>query len=720
MKNLFIKFLLLFVLASLSAHADEGMWLPLLLKKYNEADMQSKGLKLSAEDIYSVNNASLKDAVVRFGGGCTGELISAGGLLLTNHHCGYSSIQNHSTVEKDYLKDGFWAMDRNEELPNSGLTATFLVRMEDVTEQVLEGVTDEMSESQRESIITVNSRDIEKTAEEGNQYRATVKAFYYGSEFYMFVTETYRDVRLVGAPPSSIGKFGGDTDNWMWPRHTGDFSLFRIYANINNEPADYSPSNVPYKPKHHFPISLSGVKENDFTMIFGFPGRTEEYLTSFAVERTLNVVNPIGIKIREQKLKLMKEEMNKSREVWLKYAGKYASISNYYKKWKGENRGLKKLDAIAKKQAQEEQFQQWANGTVERKAKYGNLLPRFEAIYTEQEKYEKALALINEAAFGIDLILYAYRFQSLERTSQSEYATNEEVASKVKSLQEHAEKRFQNYYPELEKKMFPALIEIYFNETDESLQPDIYNTIMKKYKGDYQKYANHVLSKSIFTDKGRMDKFLSSYKKSSVKKLLKDPGYALFNAIFTTYQEKIKPENREAYDKLDVMMRTYIQGLREMQDTRIFYPDANSTLRLSYGKVEGYFPNDSTEYQPFTHLEGMMDKYKPGDEEFDIPEKLIQLYKTKDYGRYGYENKMPVCFIASNHTTGGNSGSPIINGEGQLVGTNFDRNWEGTMSDIMYDPTQVRNISVDIRYTLFIIDKFAGASHLINEMTLVN
>lgn len=682
--------------------------------------MQSKGLKLSAEDIYSVNNASLKDAVVRFGGGCTGEMISAEGLLLTNHHCGYSSIQGHSTVEHDYLKDGFWAMNKSEELPVDGLTATFLVRMEDVTSQVLEGVTEDMDEDERYRTIYSNRRKIEEAAEKGNGYEARISEFYYGTEFYMFVTETYRDVRLVGAPPSSIGKFGGDTDNWMWPRHTGDFSIFRIYASADNSPADYSTANVPYKPKHHFPISLKGVKENDFTMIFGFPGRTEEYLTSYAVQQILEVINPLAINIREKKLEIMHSEMAKSREIWLKYAGKYASISNYYKKWKGENRGLIKLDAVAKKQELEDHFQKWANETPKRKAKYGSLLPQFRQLYAQQEKHQKASTLLNEAAFSTDVILYAYRFTSLQSLSESSSDNDDAIASKVADYKDYAERYFNNYYAPLDQNQFPALIEMYFTGIDESLHPDIYNKITKDFKGDYNKYAEYVLSKSIFSDKDRMMKFLKSYKKKSVSKLLKDPGYELMNSILSHFKENVRPTLRDTEEKIELLMRYYVQGLREMQASKIFYPDANSTLRLSYGKVEGYHPNDSTEYMPFTTLESMMDKYVAGDEEFDLPAKLIELHKAKDYGKYDNDGSMPVCFIASNHTTGGNSGSPIINAEGQLIGTNFDRNWEGTMSDIMYDPTQVRNISVDIRYTLFIIDKFAGASHLVEEMTLVD
>lgn len=721
--NVMLKKLFLFVFiltCFIATKADEGMWLPLLLQKYNEADMKAKGLKISVDDIYSVNHSSLKDAVVRFGGGCTGEMISSEGLLLTNHHCGYSSIQKHSTVDNDYLKEGFWAMSQEEELPALGLTATFLIRMEDVTAQVMEGVTDDMSEDDRNLKIYEHITEIEKNAISGTQYQAKVEAFYYGTEYFLYVTETFRDIRLVGAPPSSIGKFGGDTDNWMWPRHTGDFSLFRIYASEDNHPADYSPKNVPYQPKHHFTISLKGVKKKDFTMVFGFPGRTEEYLTSFAVHQTQNIINPVAIKARKEKLDIMHDEMSRSRELFLKYASSYASVSNYYKKWKGENRGLKKLDAITKKQKLEQRFTDWVSGRNALKNKYGHILPTLKQLYDEQNKYKKAGTLINEAAFAIPALQYAYKFEKLYNMSQYKNTNDEEIENLVRDLKEHAEKRFNNYYQPMDRRLFPVMLKIYFDELDKNLKPKVYMEFMKEYNGDYEKYTDYVFSKSIFTDKGRMMKFLDSYKKSSYKKLLKDPAYALMESILGDYRDNVAPYSYSIEPQIELLMRDYVKGLREMQPDKVFYPDANSTLRLSYGKVDGYLPRDGVEYLPFTTLEGIMDKYMPGDEEFDVPEKLRKLYETKNYGQYGNNGKLPICFIASNHTTGGNSGSPILNGEGQLIGTNFDRNWEGTMSDIMYDPEQVRNISVDIRYTLFIIDKFAGASHLVKEMTLVN
>lgn len=704
--------------ATANDNIDEGMWLPMLLKQLNEAEMQKKGMRLTAEDIYSVNQSSLKDAIVSFGGFCTGEMISAEGLLLTNHHCGYGQVQQHSTVENDYLTKGFWAMNREQELPNPGLTATFIVRMEDVTKEVLAGTESAKTEAEREAIIQRNTAKVGKAATNGTHYEAVIKPFFFGNEYYMYITETFKDVRLVGAPPSSIGKFGGDTDNWMWPRHTGDFSLFRIYAGPNNEPAEYSPENKPYKPKHHLPISLNGIQENDFTMVFGFPGRTNEYLTSQAVREIYEVSNPAKIKIRETKLNILDKDMKASDEVRIKYAAKYASIANYWKKWIGESRGIRKADAIAEKERLEQQFASWVAADPSRKAKYGNVLADFEKNYSALDGITISRDYINEAAFGIEIVKLANNFTKLQEMV-AQKAPQAEINTMADRLEQYAAGFFKDYNAPSDQKVFAALMELYYNGVKPELHPSVFKTVGQKYNGDFSKYAAEVFSKSNFTSMAGVQKVLSQAKAG--KDLMQnDPAFAVASSVADYYRTAVMPTYNTVNDNLSLLYRTYVAGLREMQSDKNFYPDANSTLRVAYGKVEPYEPVDGVEYQYYTTLEGVMEKAASGiAEDYAIPAKLRELYEKKDYGRYGVKGEMPVAFIASNHTTGGNSGSPVINANGQLIGTNFDRNWEGTMSDIVYNPDQVRNIAVDTRYMLFIVDKFAGAGHLVEEMTLV-
>ncbi|MER2999594.1 S46 family peptidase [Pontibacter populi] len=702
-----------------TARPDEGMWLPMLLKQLNESDMQKKGLKLSAEDIYSVNQSSLKDAIVSFGGFCTGEMISPEGLLLTNHHCGYGQIQQHSTVENDYLTKGFWAMTKEQELPNPGLTATFIVRMEDVTKQILAGADAAKTEAEREAIIQKNITKVAKEATAGTHYDAVIKPYFYGNEYYMYITETFKDIRMVGAPPSSIGKFGGDTDNWMWPRHTGDFSLFRIYAGPNNEPAEYSPNNKPYKPKHHLPISLSGVKENDFTMVFGFPGRTNEYLTSHAIEEIYEVSNPAKIKIRDTKLQILDKDMKASDAVRIQYAAKYASIANYWKKWIGENRGLRKANAIEKKKELEAQFVNWVNADPARKQEYGNLMAEFEKNYKTLDGITISRDYIMEAANGVELIRYASGFGKLQEMIAAK-APQAEINSQVEKLEKGAAGFFKNYNAPTDKKVFAALMGMYYNDLDKKLLPEAVRTAGVKAKGDFSNLADEIYSKSQLTSEAGVKKLLADVKAGKTNTLKNDPAFALANAIDTHYRTQVLPTYTAVNDNLNLLYRKYITGLRAMQQDKKFYPDANSTLRVAYGKVEPYEPLDGVQYNCYTTLEGIMEKAAmEGIEDYVIPEKLRELYEKKDYGQYGVNGELPVAFIASNHTTGGNSGSPVINANGQLIGTNFDRNWEGTMSDIAYNPDQVRNIAVDARYMLFIVDKFAGAGHLVKEMTLV-
>jgi len=724
MKKLFI-YLLLSVLFSSTLFAHEGMWLPILLKKYNIEQMQKDGFKLTAEDIYDVNQASLKDAVVGFvrlsspfHHFCTGEVISEQGLFLTNHHCGYHAIQAHSSLEHDYLTDGFWAMSKEEELPDEGIGVCFLRRIEDVTDQVYLDIEESMPADIRDSVMQANMRDIEKKAVEGTDYVAKVKPFFSGNQYFMSVYEIFRDVRLVGAPPSAIGKFGGDTDNWMWPRHTGDFSMFRIYANKDNKPADYSKDNVPYRPRKHLDISLNGVQKGDFTMIMGYPGTTEEYLPSYAVTLTTQVVNPIRIKVRTKGLDIMKADMNADPEVRIKYSAKVANMANGWKKWIGENRGLQRLDAINVKQQQEAKFTEWVNQSTERKAEYGNILPEYKKIYKELTPYERTQTYLFETLLGEELVRFSGKFRQL--TNLNKESKQEDIDKAKESLKSAAEKFYKDYNLATDKKVFAAFVNFYYSDVATENHPEILKLIATKYKGNIDAFTDYVYSKSMFPHSEKLYAFIDEYSVSKNKKLEKDPVYMLFSQSVDIYYKNIKPVVSKIDYQLKDLNRLYMKGLMESQPNKVFFPDANSTFRIAYGKVDDYIPRDAVEYYYQTSLKGIMEKDNPDIYDYDVPDKLKELYKNKDFGKYAdAKGFMPVCFTASNHTTGGNSGSPVLNGNGQLIGINFDRNWEGTMSDIMYDPDMCRNITLDIRYVLFIVDKFAGASHLVDEMTLI-
>lgn len=698
--------------------ADEGMWIPLLLKKYNIKDMQAKGFKLTAEDIYSINQASMKDAVVIFGRGCTGELISDQGLLITNHHCGFGQIQDHSSLEHDYLTDGFWAMTRSEELSNPGLTVKFLERMEDVTTQVLANVNDNMSESERSAEIQKQVKLIELKASENGKYETVAKPLFYGNEYYLFVYKVYRDVRLVGAPPSSIGKFGGDTDNWMWPRHTGDFSMFRVYADKNNEPAEYSPDNVPYKPKKFFPISLKGVKKGDFTMVFGYPGSTEEYLPSYGVKMISEVENPERIKIRQAKIDIMSKYMEKDAGVRIQYADKYAGVSNYWKKWIGENNGLKRMNAIQKKLDFEAKITAWINANEERKAKYGNLLDSYKKVYAELSPAQLAYDYFIETIYRNDIFGLASSYRrSFDKVNAD--SKQEDIDNTIKRLNGGLDGFFKDYYQPLDKELFAEMINLYHTGLSKEYQPAMLSEIDSKYKGDVVKFTEAIYKKTIFADKKKLMEFLDNYKIGSNKKLEKDPVYQLYGEFLNLFLQNVQPVLEKSDLEMARLNRLWMQAILEFEKDKVLYPDANFTLRVTYGQVDDYYPHDGVKYLYFTTLKGIMEKDNPDIYDYRVPQKLKDLYTAKDFGEYGENGEMHVCFTASNHTTGGNSGSPVINGEGQLIGVNFDRNWEGTMSDIMYDPDMCRNITLDIRYALFIIDKFAGAHHLVDEMTLI-
>jgi Peptidase S46 len=699
--------------------ADEGMWIPMLLGQLNEAEMQSMGLKMTAEDIYSVNHSSMKDAIVLFGRGCTAEIVSEQGLILTNHHCGYGSIQKHSSLENDYLTDGFWAMDMSEELVNPGLTATILVRMEDVTVQILEGVTDEMSESERTSIIEKNISEIEKEAIKDTHYESKVKAFYYGNEFYLFVYEVFRDVRLVGAPPSNIGKFGGDTDNWMWPRHTGDFSVFRIYASPENQPAEYAEENVPYTPKYHLPISLKGYEEGDFTFIFGYPGTTQEYLTSHAINMITEVENPVMVDLRQARLDVMSKYMKSDDLIRIQYSSKYAGISNYWKKMQGETNGIRKMNGVEKKQEFEVEFMNWVAQKPSREENYGGIIGNFEALYKEITPWNLAFDYFYEAGLGIEIVKFAYNFGALVAISNKE-TDEKQIEERIETLKKQTEGFYKNYQPAIDKEIMGILLAKYYHGIDKEYHPEIFQSIYDDNKGDFKNYAEKSFEKSIFTSKERILAFLDDYKIKDVKKIKKDPIYTLTTSIYSYYFNSIKFNMQSLNSKIENLYRIYMLGIMEMKSDQRIYPDANSTLRIAYGNVKTYYPKDAMIYNYYSTLSGIMEKENPDIYDYVVEDKLKALYENKDYGIYAdKDGSMHVTFIANNHTTGGNSGSPLLNANGELIGINFDRCWEGTMSDLMYDPDQCRNISIDIRYCLFIIDKYAGAGHLVDEMTIV-
>lgn len=710
--------LLLFLFIQSFAYANEGMWLPLLLERLNEKEMKSLGMKISAKDIYNVNSGSLKDAIVSFGGFCTGEVISTQGLVLTNHHCGFDAIQNHSTLDNNYIRDGFWAKANGSELPNPGLFVTFIVRIEDVSAAALKGITAGLSESERQSMIDKNLEAVKMNAKKEAHQDVMVRGFFEGNQYYLFITETYRDIRLVGAPPSSIGNYGKDTDNWMWPRHTGDFSIFRIYAGKDNKPADFSPENVPFKPKKALSISLDGVAKGDFTMVFGFPGRTNEYLYSEAVRQVVEVNDPIKIDIRTRALAVIDGYMRKNEQIKIQYAAKYAGISNSWKKWQGEVLGLTKTNGVGKKLAYEKEFQQRVNANPALKAKYGNLLAEIDAAYKEIEPLGKARDYYNEIIPRIELFLACSQVNRLNTARES----NGEAGFKkaLPSVEERLSGIYGEYNAEVDKNLFISLLEIYVKKQENEVISPYLLKILAENDQNFTKLADLVYSTTNLDDPAKTMAALAANPAELAQNHQKDLANALFIDINNTYYNKVTKKLNAVQDRINTLQRTYMAAQMEVFKEKRFYPDANSTLRVTYGNVKGYQARDAVEYDFYTYLDGVMEKYKPGDYEFDLPEKLIDLYKKKDFGQYGTKGRQPVCFIAANHTTGGNSGSPALDAYGNLVGLNFDRVWEGTMSDINYDPSICRNIMVDIRYVLFIIDKFAGAGHLVKEMKLVH
>ena len=690
------------IIAETTASADEGMWLPSLISE-RIGDMQSKGFRLSADDIYSVNQASLKDAVVLFGRGCTGEVVSAEGLLLTNHHCGYSQIQKHSSVEHDYLRDGFWALTRKEELPNKGLTVSFLERMEDVTSRVLEGVTPALTETKRDSIVKVNTvRLVKEATSEGRGLRATVESLYYGNQYFLFLYREYSDVRLVGAPPSSIGKFGGDTDNWMWPRHTGDFSIFRIYADKDNNPAEYSEDNVPYTPKKFFKISLGGVQKGDFTFVYGFPGRTQEYIMSEGVRYVSEVSDPAKIALRTMRLDIQRKYMSQSQKVRIQYSSKNASVANAWKKWQGEMKGINRLGTVEAKREYEKRFAEWAAGT-----EYSTILPRLDSLYRALEPYTFAKEYYSETAATVELCRFAASVaQEIAR------GDNESAASMSEAF-------FKDYSLPIDKESFVVTMSAFVKDVSAEFHPEYMEGELARY-GSVGKWADALFGESVFADAEKVAKLDAADSLA----MRSDPAVRFANEFRKWYGSDVYPYERRLNQEITLLYRDYMRGQMAFEPEKSFFPDANLTLRVAYGSVCGYSPADGVYYEPVSTLEGIMEKDNPEIFDYNIPQRLRDIYAAKDYGQWAIttangKKTIPVCFIATNHTSGGNSGSPVINKDGNLIGLNFDRVWEGTMSDIVFDPDYCRNISLDIRYVLFTIDKLAGADHLLKEMVFV-
>ncbi len=719
MKKL-IVFILLVLLTGPLVRSDEGMWIPVLIEKFNIEIMKEKGFKLTAEDIYSVNNACMKDGVMIFGGGCTAELISSEGLLITNHHCGYSRIQAHSSLEHDYLTNGFWAMSRKEELSNPGLTVTFLKYMEDVTDRVLKGVKRKMTENERNEIITANITEIVAEATEGNSYSAFVRPFFLGNQFFLFVNETFSDVRLVGAPPSAIGKFGGDTDNWMWPRHTGDFSLFRIYADKDNNPADYSEDNVPYKPAYYFPVSLKGVHEGDFTMVFGYPGGTSQYVPSYHISMLTDYVYPRMIELRGTKLDILKEDMDADPAVRIQYASKAAGISNSWKRWIGEKSGIARLGTIEKKKEFERNFSLWVAEKKKRMNEYSGILPEYKILYEEMQQYYLVNSFSAESIGrrGVEAISLAASFIPLVDAVNSG-ADNEMIESILDRLSFRISGFFHDYNIPTDKKLFVAMFSLYGKTLDSEWQIPEYRELYDLCDGDFKSIADEIYEQSVFTDHEKASQFVSNFDSRLIGQLEMDPIFRIARGIEVFLDENVRVRYNELSTKIAELDRIYMKAQLEYAGDKVLWPDANFTLRVAYGEVNGYEPRDGVYYTHYTTLEGIIEKDNPDIYDYDVPDRLKELYYAKDYGRYSQDGKMPVCFIADNHTTGGNSGSPVINAEGHLIGINFDRAWEGVMSDLMFNTIQSRNISLDIRYALFLIDKFAGASYLLEEMNII-
>lgn len=719
MKKIHVFTLALLWCLPMRSKADEGMWLPLLLKTLCESDMKSKGLKLSAEDLYSVNQSSLKDAVVLFGGGCTGEVVSKKGLLFTNHHCGISQVQYHSTVQNDYIKNGFWAPTMNDELPNPGLSVTFIIRIEDVTQKVKEILASNAGQSQRQ--LNEKLEEFEKSAVIGTHYDAEIKAFDYNNAFYLFVTETFKDIRLVGAPPQAVGEFGGDTDNWMWPRHTGDFSVFRIYAGKDNKPAEYSKENIPYVPRASLKISTDGVQEGDFAMVYGFPGRTQQYLPAVAVEFIVNESNPAKISMRDKSLSVINAAMKENDNVRIQYTAKESRISNAWKKWKGEIMGLKNTNALEKKRIFEADFTKKIFENTAFSQKYSNLLDNFKALYGNYKDAVLAYDYFTEFYYssGPELFKYIAGFENLVNNYES-LKKEGKLDETLAKLKKSAEGFYKNLDISTDQKIFEAVLPVYLNGCPSTYHPEYLKSELTKFKNDLHLLADDIYKKTLFATHENVKAFLDK-PESYFSKIKKDKAYLMALAWFNMYKTKLESTVKSYQINNEQLLNQYVAAIYEVfPDKKIWY-DANSTLRVGYGNITGSQPRDGMQYVHFSTSEGILEKYRSGAGEYEIPQRLLDLLSKKEFGNYAdKDGSLHTCFTSNSQTTGGNSGSPVLNAYGELIGLNFDRSWESTMSDIMYSPKLCRNIVCDIRYVLFIMDKYAGATHLINELELTN
>lgn len=707
------KLFTLIIIGSLtsSASAQEGMWIPSLLET-NEDEMHAMGFQLDAEDVYSINEGSMKDAVLIFGGGCTGEVISDKGLVLTNHHCGFDAVNQLSSVDHNYLRDGYWAENMAGELPGPGLKVTFIVRMEDVTSSILKGLDPSANNA---VIIQQRSDSILVAATKDSHYGGYVRPFYYGNQYFLFVTEEFTDIRLVGVPPRSVGEFGGETDNWIWPRHTGDFSIWRIYAGPDNKPAAYSPDNKPFVPRYHFPVSLAGAKEGDFTMVFGFPGRTQEYLPAAAVELIMNEQNPNRVALRELRIRTAESFMHGNDTITLMYASKVKSLANAYKKWQGETLGLTANNAIDKKLEFEYRFDDWCSTPAGKP--YAGVTDELDSLYRALNAYTGFLDHTIEGALGVEAIRFARSFRGLATRLNEVEPDKDRIAQAIDDMRNTAASHFSNYYHPIDEAVFPLLMKRVYEQVDTALLPDYFLEQIVRYKGDFVTWAESLWNSSALVSLEGTNNLLDRIAKGEKDALANDPVYMLYDAFLQQYLLTNNHSVQPLQEAIDRKMQLYMAGIMASGLKDRLYPDANSTLRVAYGQVNGYTPRNGVYYKPYTTHEGILEKYKDGDEEFDVPDQLLALLQGNDFGRYADANgDLPVAFLASNHTTGGNSGSPVLNANGELIGTNFDRVWEGTMSDIMYDFDRCRNISVDIRYTMFITEYLGGARWVIDEI----
>lgn len=714
------------VFSSLFAKADEGMWIPALLTD-NYAEMQRLGLKMTPEQIYSINNNSMKDAIVRLGSGfCTGEIISNQGLILTNHHCGYSAIQKLSTTTANHLKNGFWAKNHSEE-KSAGFSVSFLVKIEDITDKVLEGVAEDALGEARGSVIAKNSSAIKKELSNDGTYSVDIKEMFSGNKYFAYVYEVFGDVRLVGTPPESVGKYGGDTDNWMWPRHTGDFSMFRVYADKDNKATkDYAEDNIPYTPKHHLPVSMKGVEKGDFAMIWGFPGSTDRYLSSYGVKNATDLDQPARVKIRRAKLDVYEKYQQQSDEVDLMYASKHAGVANYWKYFMGQTRGLKRLDIEGKKRGEEEAFTKWVNsGDAARKAKFGDVISMYEEAYKVYDEKILAQTYWMEAIYGIEFTKYGFGFSRLsglyetlskEKDKEAKEKIQGQIDAMIANLKAATPGNFKDYYMPIDREVAKEMITFYVNDIPANQRPEDFNKKLAKCKGDVGEMVDLIFEKSILVDQ---DKAMAFLEKPSAKKLSKDPGVTFASTMLNFYLEELQVMFADADQKRETADRLYKAALFQMYPDKAFAPNANSSMRFSYGQVLDYSPGDAMQYKHFTTMKGVLEKYQPGDHEFDLPPNYLEVAREQDYGDYAKEGEdLRICFLSNNDITGGNSGSPVINGNGELIGLAFDGNWEAMSGDIAFEPDLQRTISVDIRYVLWCIDKLAGAKHIVDEMTL--